>query len=1084
VVLSIGKLVQGQHQYYERQVAQGGDDYYSGRGEAPGYWTGRGAARLSLSGEVSGDQFTALLAGAHPGDPSVRLRSTARDPHVLALDLTFSAPKSISVLFGAADEATASALVEAHEAAVAAALSYIEERAVFVRRGHGGRRFEAAGGLVAAAYRHRMSRALDPQLHTHVVAANLAEGRDGRWTALHHPSLFAVAKTAGYLYQAHLRQGVRERLGLSWGPVRKGAGELEAIPRAVLEEFSRRRHAMRRAAEAGGIGLSSKAAAQAAALATRQRKEYGLCTHTWREEVRARASEHGLDQPAIERLLVRGRARRDEPAPGIDERAVGDRLAGPAGLTERENTFGAGEVLQAFAAAAEQGATVPEVRVMAARFAARADVLRLPGRELSTADLVACERRLLSTAAGRAGEGCGVLDARKVHRALARGERVLTEQQTQALTGAVSRGHGVEVILALAGTGKTYVAGALGEVYRQAGYEVLGVAPTARAARELAEQADVGARTLDRRLLELTDTPLPARCVVLFDEAGMAATRPTERLLAACQQAGAKVIAIGDPGQLPSVQAGGWLGALAQELGPLRLREVHRQRDHGERRALAALHEGRGELYVRWGEQAGRLHLCEQPAEAITAAIAAFEKACLEHGPQEAVLITRSNHTRQALNQDVRERRRERGELGEERLYGAMRVAVGERVICRCNAPGLDVDNGTRGTVRRVDPHDIVLHTDSGVYRTLPAGYVAEHLQHAYALTSHGMQGANVQWAAVIAAPHDMSRGWAYTALSRARTETHLYLQPSPRIHHQQREEHAPTARPQTPTREQTLDALARRMRRRDEQDLAITKLARARPDEAGDRDLVPVLPHQERAAEHAEPLTPAAASRAELAALDRQLQRLRAQQSALPLAELRGLDALGHARERLACQREQLAQRFAVVPAPARRLLRRDHDPHAVERARLHAAIAAADQQIESLDEREDRTRRQLGDPAQIGADHERLQARVAELQSEREHVLDTLVQRELQNSGPWLQNALGAEPAHPRGGDHWRGAARQLARYRAEHGITDPRDPLGPRPENPDQHHQWRHTQEQLHHVQRRLGLPDIARERGRGC
>src|ERR1700756_3605804 len=123
-----------------------------------------------------------------------------------------------------------------------------------------------------------MSRALDPQLHTHCVSANIARGTDGRWTALHHPSLFRAAQTAGYLYQAHLRALVCDRLGLEWGQVCKGAAELVAVDREVLEEFSRRRHEMRRAADAGGIGLGSKAASQAAALATRARKQYGIDT--------------------------------------------------------------------------------------------------------------------------------------------------------------------------------------------------------------------------------------------------------------------------------------------------------------------------------------------------------------------------------------------------------------------------------------------------------------------------------------------------------------------------------------------------------------------------------------------------------------------------------------------------------------------------------------------------------------------------------------------------------------------------------------------------------------------------------------
>src|ERR1700758_2326051 len=97
-MLSIGKLVVGQQRYYEQQVAQGRDDYYSGRGEAPGEWTGAGARALGLEGRGSAEQLNAPIAGSDPRDPSARLRDGA-DPKVAALDLTFSAPKSVSVLF-------------------------------------------------------------------------------------------------------------------------------------------------------------------------------------------------------------------------------------------------------------------------------------------------------------------------------------------------------------------------------------------------------------------------------------------------------------------------------------------------------------------------------------------------------------------------------------------------------------------------------------------------------------------------------------------------------------------------------------------------------------------------------------------------------------------------------------------------------------------------------------------------------------------------------------------------------------------------------------------------------------------------
>ena len=356
-MLSIGKLALGQQRYYEQQVAQGGDDYYSGRGEAPGEWAGSGADELGLAGQVSAAQFNALLEGRDPRAPGARLRAGNSEPTIAAFDLTFSAPKSVSVLFAVAPAEVSAALVEAHEEAVRAALGYLEETAVFVRRGAGGVRFEHAGGLIAAAYRHRMSRALDPQLHTHVVAANLARGEDGRYTALHHPSLYRAARTAGYLYQSHLRSLVRDRLGLEWGPVRKGAAELREVPADVLRVFSQRRAQVEAAVaeREAELGRPSTRAEREAwgAIATSDRKQYGIDTHTWREEITARAAEHGLDRELVEEIVAGGLERRDrgelagdgtleQDGARVGESELAEVLTGPTGLTERANTFDRG----------------------------------------------------------------------------------------------------------------------------------------------------------------------------------------------------------------------------------------------------------------------------------------------------------------------------------------------------------------------------------------------------------------------------------------------------------------------------------------------------------------------------------------------------------------------------------------------------------------------------------------------------------------------------------------------------------------------------------------------------------------------
>ena len=129
----------------------------------------------------------------------------------------------------------------------------------------------------------------------------------------------------------------------------------------------------------------------------------------------------------------------------------------------------------------------------------------------------------------------------------------------------------METVEALAGTGKTFTAGLLAQAYAAGGFRVLGTAPTGRAVRELTEQAGIGqAWTLTRLALDLDADDGgfgTGPAVLILDEAGMASTRETARVMAHAHAAGVKVIAIGDSGQLSSVQAGGWLGSLTRAPG-------------------------------------------------------------------------------------------------------------------------------------------------------------------------------------------------------------------------------------------------------------------------------------------------------------------------------------------------------------------------------------------------------------------------------------------------------------------------------------------------------------------------------------
>lgn len=265
-------------------------------------------------------------------------------------------------------------------------------------------------------------------------------------------------------------------------------------------------------------------------------------------------------------------------------------------MTEHHNTFARRHALAEIAGEFKQGTSVSQLERATSGYLDHQTVVPL-GRidhehRFTTRDLLACERAIVEGALRRSGEQTGMLHPRLAELVLADSPLALNREQRAAAQTLTTDGRGASVLQALAGTGKTTVLAAIARCYEAANYGVIGVAPSGRAARELANSAGIETFTIHRLLIELDGEPLQPRTVLLFDEAGSAPTRPSAELLAQAERVGAKVIAVGDTGQLPSVAAGGWFAAIAKRLGGPELRQVMRQRDRAERKALEALHNG------------------------------------------------------------------------------------------------------------------------------------------------------------------------------------------------------------------------------------------------------------------------------------------------------------------------------------------------------------------------------------------------------------------------------------------------------------------------------------------------------------
>ena len=373
-MLSLAKAAKD---YYLRKLGEisPGEDYYLRGGIATGAWRGSGAEELGLEGSVSAAGLVRLFDGQHPGTGD-QLGRRLRKDGVAAWDVTFSADKSVSLLWALGDEETRSQVLGALEEATGSAFGYLESVASSTR---GTRRVPltdgdgrpvlgedgaprygtetwpiAATGYVAASFTEFTSRADDPQLHTHVVVGNRVQGVDGVWRALDGRLLYRHKVAAGYLHEAVLRQELTRRLGVRWQPVRNGMANIEGFTRDQIEAFSRRRQQLEEWRQAQGLA-DTAAVREVAVLATRgPKREHPVeaLEVVWRQ----RAAQVGLTPERLDRLM--GRSRQVTPA---DPGALFKRLASSEGFTAQTSTFAKPDVVKEIAASQPEGATRQEI---------------------------------------------------------------------------------------------------------------------------------------------------------------------------------------------------------------------------------------------------------------------------------------------------------------------------------------------------------------------------------------------------------------------------------------------------------------------------------------------------------------------------------------------------------------------------------------------------------------------------------------------------------------------------------------------------------------------------------------------------
>lgn len=776
-MLSIGRLGPDAANYYCSQVAAGAEDYYIGAGEAPGVWVGSGVAGLGLDGPVGEEEFRRLLDGCDPWT-GTRLMAGS-DRRLAGLDLTFSAPKSVSLVWALhPDPEVRAAVARGHERAVGDALGFLESDALRARRGHNGVERVRVAGFVAAGFGHRTSRLGDPQLHTHVVAANLVQDAEGRWSAFDSRAVYRHARTAGFIYQARLRAELTYQLGVGWSPVRNGQADIAGVSRDLIEGFSARRAQIVEALESRG--LSSANAARVATLDTRPTKTLEERVGLF-EAWQAQAREAGVDLPG---LTGGGR----EP---FNPRDLVEALCAPSGLTAGASSFDRRDLLRALAAGHPEGATLDRLEALASQATAAAGTVELTAvdtevsmRRWTTVDLLATEGELLAIADRSTTRGAAVATERAVTAALGARPQ-LSAEQADLVHGVCTTPAGVVVVVGKAGAGKTFALDACRAAWSADGTQVIGAALAARAAAELQAGSGIPSTTLARLLLEV-DNPLSraaAGSVIVIDEAGMVGTRQLHRLAQAAETHGWKLVLVGDPAQLPEIDAGGAFSHLAGRVLTWRLETNLRQTQAWERAALDRLRARQPSPAIAAYQTAGRVTITATAAERVERMVTDWHHAT-EGGADAIMLATRRNEV-DTLNAAAQRLRAASGNVNPDNAVdvGGRMFMVGDTVLCTRNDRKHDLINGGRFTITRINPPVSV--TAAGLDKTkvvIPWTYLEQgHLTLGYAFTVHKAQGMTVDEAFLLGDDRLFAEA-GYVGLSRGRRSNRLYVvaQPDP----------------------------------------------------------------------------------------------------------------------------------------------------------------------------------------------------------------------------------------------------------------------------------------------------------------
>jgi conjugative relaxase-like TrwC/TraI family protein len=767
------------------------EDYYISNGEPKGKWSGLGAQILGLHNEVETNIYRNILGGFSPDGTALCERQNNK--HRSGWDLTFSAPKTVSILWARSDINMRAQIQAAQHSAVEQALFFLENHAAVTRRGHGGSIEEPVVGLVAALFEHSTSRAQDPQLHTHCLVANIAPRVDGSWGTLESKRLFQWQKAAGSIYRSTLANHLRE-IGFSIEQLEgQSHFEIQGIPKNICAHFSKRTKDIEAALKAMNVRTSASPIGSLIKLITRDKKQLvdrSALFLQWHKEL----DELGLSAERVKALVKSNTVIEQRPLPLTSIMAE---------MIEKYSVFRLQELYAAVAVEAQwQHANLQAIEGAVQHLIEQKEVIALGldyanNQIFSTPTMIAKEQQIVRIADHLQQRSDYQLSEHSIQIAIQKQNQLqdfaLSDEQTEAVFRVCQSG--LDILEGIAGTGKSASMKAVKYAYESSGFKIIGATLARQAANQLETETGIDSYTLAKLLDELANDRMRLdHTIVLIDEAGQISSPDLLRLFEAVQRANGKVILVGEQQQMDAISHGGSLRFLSQRYGCAHIETIRRQREQWAREAVKQFRVGDATSALRAYQQHGLLHFADTSTDVRDQLVNQWKQFQQKHPHKQSMILAQSWQDVQLLNLSVRSYYQEKGLVGNENIetecFVSNRVmrfqfSKGERIRFARNDYRRGFTNGELGTIQQIEKRDSEVHftiqCDNGRIVSLKqSDYCNEkgclYLSQAYANTVYASQGSTINGDVFVYYTSGMDRSATYVAGSRHKNNCHWFI--------------------------------------------------------------------------------------------------------------------------------------------------------------------------------------------------------------------------------------------------------------------------------------------------------------------